>query len=159
MNTKQIVWQFFQKYLVNVVAKQLGQTELTFDQLMFLLHKFAHVYDNRTCKNYIECMIDNGWLIPDNPETIYDIFGKHVVTSLYKYRHTKFTIDINATYDLINEDQIIAEYFKNQNQKPYVQFNKKIEEIQNQIKQQTARKDINEMLKQEQNQQGEKYEN
>jgi hypothetical protein len=113
MNTKQIVWQFFQHTIMKY-GKLQGKNTLDFTTLMSLIRKFAQVYDNRTAKNYIDCMMDNGWLVPQelNP---FDIMGSFVVSSVWKYKRTTWTINENAQYDLIDEDKALAEFLKGEN--------------------------------------------
>ena len=67
MNTKDIVWKFFNNTLLNLSKK--GMKEINFEQLMTLIRRVAKVYDNRTAKNYIDCMMDNKWIISkeENP--------------------------------------------------------------------------------------------
>jgi len=109
MNTKQIVWRFFNNYILKIAKK--GQKTLDFTALMFLLHKFGNVYDNRSAKNYIDCMVDNAWLIPNEANPL-DILSPYVVTSVYKYRRITWTINENATFDLIDEDKILDQLIK-----------------------------------------------
>lgn len=111
MNTKRYVWLFFNKVLLRLNAK--GKREVTFSEMILLLHKFANVYDNRTKKNYIDCMLDNGWIMPksDDPN-IYDILGQNVVTSIYKYRRMTWIINEEAQYDLIDEEAILNAFLK-----------------------------------------------
>src|SRR3989337_760552 len=109
MNTKQIVWTFVNRTILKLAKK--GKKTLDFKELMTLIRKFAQVYDNRTAKNYIDCMMDNGWLIP-NEENPLDIMGSFVVTSVYKYRKITWAVNENAQFDLIDEDKILAEFLK-----------------------------------------------
>jgi len=111
MNTKQIVWDFFQRYCIQLAFKKLNQKTLTFDQLTSMIKTFGKVWDNRTAKNYIDCMCQNGWLIPDNLE-IYEILGKNVINSIYKYKRTIFTITENVTFDITNEEETLSQLLK-----------------------------------------------
>jgi len=109
MNTKQIVWQFFNKVILRLAQK--GKKTLDFTELMTLIRKFGQVYDNRTAKNYIDCMVDNGWLVP-NEENPLDILGTFVVTSVYKYKRITWTINEKAEYDLVDENTVLAQFLK-----------------------------------------------
>jgi hypothetical protein len=111
MNTKQIVWQFFNRTILTLNKK--GKKTLDFKELMTLIRKFAQVYDNRTAKNYIDCMVDNGWIVPQE-ENPYDIMGSFVVTSVWKYRRITWIINENAVYDLVNEDEVLAQFLKSE---------------------------------------------
>ena len=107
MNTKQIVWIFFNGTILKLAKK--GKKTLDFKELMTLIRKFAQVYDNRTAKNYIDCMRDNGWLVPQE-ENPYEILGSFNVTSVWKYKPIHWLINENAQYDLIDEDKALAEF-------------------------------------------------
>lgn len=111
MNTKQIVWDFFQRYCIELAYKKLGQKTLSFDELTSMIKTFGKVWDNRTAKNYIDCMLQNGWLTGDNIG-LYDILGKNVVNSVFKYKRTTFTINPEAKFDIMNEEQILAQILK-----------------------------------------------
>jgi hypothetical protein len=110
MNTKQVVWNFFQK---NVLAPSKNSTKKTinFIELMTLIHNNGHVYDNRTAKNYIDCMVDNGWLISPEPINPLENYGQFAITSVYRYKRTTWQINENATFESENEDKILKEIF------------------------------------------------
>jgi hypothetical protein len=109
MNTKQIVWQFFNGTIMKL--NKQGKKTLGFKELMTLIRRFAQVYDNRTAKNYIDCMMDNAWLVPKE-ENPFDIMGSFVVTSVWKYKRITWIINENAQYDLIDEDKALAAFLK-----------------------------------------------
>lgn|GEM_PF-4473308 len=111
MNTKQIVWDFFQRYCIELAYKKLGQKTLKFDELMEMIKRFGHVYDTRSAKNYIDCMVQNGWLIGDNIG-MYDLLGKNVVNTVFKFKRTIFTINPDAKLDMVNEEEILAQILK-----------------------------------------------
>lgn len=110
MNTKQITWQFFTRIILKL-AKTHGKKTLDFDELMTLLKQFGHIYDPRTMRNYIDCMLSNGWLglKEENP---LDVLGTYVVNSVWKYKRMTFIINENAQYDPIDEDKALAEWLK-----------------------------------------------
>jgi len=94
--------------------------EINFEDLMELIRKIAKVYDNRTAKNYIDCMIDNEWLIPkyDNPHfdgNPYDVIGTFVITSVFKYRKVTWEINEEAKYDNVDEETILKEILEKNN--------------------------------------------
>lgn len=111
MNTKQIVWDFFQRYCIELAYKKLGQKTLKFDELMEMIKRFGHVYDTRSSKNYIDCMVQNGWLTGDNIG-MYDFLGKNVVNTVFKFKRTTFTINPEAKFDMVNEEEILAQILK-----------------------------------------------
>ena len=43
MNTKQIVWDFFQRYCIELAYKKLGQKTLSFDELTSMIKTFGKV--------------------------------------------------------------------------------------------------------------------
>lgn len=111
MNTKQIVWQFFCMYILKAMYKNRNVKVLTYDQLMNLITVFGKVYDNRSAKHYIDCMVQNGWLIQNEANPL-DILGAYVVTSVQKYKHMTWTINDKATFDLVDEEKILDQILK-----------------------------------------------
>lgn len=110
MKTKDIVWKFFNNTLLKLAKKDMK--EVNFQQLMTLIRSVAKVYDNRTAKNYIDCMMDNNWII-SNEENPFDIVGRFVVTSVYKYKYTTWTINENPEYESVSTEEILEEILKN----------------------------------------------
>jgi len=94
LNTKEISWKLFQEWILEVAKK--GKKTLTFDELVYIVNQCAHVYDNRTLKNYIECALDNRWLIPEGENLLAFLTSS---TSVYKYKRIKFQINEQATFE------------------------------------------------------------
>jgi hypothetical protein len=116
MNTSQITWKFFNEVLLEYakISDVIG-----FDHLVSLIRKIGKVYDNRTVKSWIDCMQNNFWLTPIEPNP-HDILGQYVVTSLYKYRQTKWKINKNAKYNFSPQQiqDIINNMAKENQQQP-----------------------------------------
>jgi hypothetical protein len=119
MNTKQYVWRFFNLSLRQLAQKGLKQ--VTFKEMCELLQRIGNVYDNRTMKNYIDCMIDNGWVTEDNSENVYNplsiftdsksLMIDYGATSncIIIYKYTKFNTNENAKYDGIETKDILED--------------------------------------------------
>ena len=103
MNTKEISWKLFQEWILEVAKK--GKKTLTFDELVYIVNQCAHVYDNRTLKNYIECALDNRWLIPEGENLLAFLTSS---TSVYKYKRIKFQINEQATFEGRTKDEILS---------------------------------------------------
>jgi hypothetical protein len=104
MNTKEIVWKLFKEWILEIAKK--GKKTLDFYELLHILHVCGEVYDNRTAKNYIECMMNNHWLIPDDNNLLPLLVSS---TSVYKYKRVKWTINEQATYNGVTKDEILSQ--------------------------------------------------
>lgn len=58
-------------------------------------------------------MMDNCWLVPNEMNPL-DILGSFAVTSVYKYKRITWTVNENATFDLIDEEKELAEFLKSE---------------------------------------------
>jgi len=105
MNTKEIVWKLFKEWILEVATKY-GKKTLDFYEVIHILRVCGEVYDNRTMKNYIECMMSNHWLIPDE-DNLLPLLAS--CTSIYKYKRVKWTINEQATYNGISKDEILSQ--------------------------------------------------
>lgn len=105
--TKDIVWQLFTNWMLDV-AKQ-GKKTLTFDELLYIINQAGHVYDNRTCKNYLECCLNNKWLTIEG-ENLLGFFSAS--TSIYKYKRIVFHINEEASFEGRSKEEILGELLK-----------------------------------------------
>jgi hypothetical protein len=120
MNTKQYVWQFF-----NSTLRVLAQEEcasIDYEDMCILLKNYANIYDNRSLKNYIDCLINNKWVIEDNdtnplnphglitnPESPIYMKSSNCITM---YKHTKFLINKEAEYEKIDPNEVLNQILK-----------------------------------------------
>lgn len=100
------MWNLFQTVILEVA--KVGKKELNFSELMEIIRKVGQVYDNRTAKNYIDCMIDNNWLIQKSANPL-DVLGSFVVTSVYKYKSMTWKINETAKFDSLTKEDVIKQ--------------------------------------------------
>lgn len=106
--TKIMVWKLFNEWILEVAKK--GKKTLTFDELLYVINQAGHVYDNRTCKNYVECCLNNKWLTVEG-ENLLGFFSAS--TSIYKYKRIIFAINEEATFEGRTKDEILGELLNN----------------------------------------------
>jgi|WetSurMetagenome_2_1015567.scaffolds.fasta_scaffold73561_4 hypothetical protein len=122
MNTKQYVWQFFNSTL-RILANDNCST-IDFKDMCMLLKNYANIYDNRSLKNYIDCMVNNQWVTEDNstnplnpqglitnPESLLYEYSKSF-NCITIYRNTKFIINKDAKYDKPNPQDLLNQIIK-----------------------------------------------
>jgi hypothetical protein len=122
MNTKQCAWLFF-----NSTLRILAQSEcskIDFQEMCMLLKNNANIYDNRSLKNYIDCIVNNQWVTEDNDENPLNPQGliTNPESPLYEYskssncitiyKHTKFIINKNAQYEKANPQDLLNQIIK-----------------------------------------------
>lgn len=107
MNTKEITWKLFNEWILELPKK--GKKTLDFYELTHILRVCGEIYDNRTMKNYIECMMNNMWLVPDD-NNLLPLFTSS--TSIYKYKQVKWTINEQATFKGMSKEEILAQILK-----------------------------------------------
>jgi hypothetical protein len=115
MNTKMYVWQFF-----NATLRVLAQKDcatIDYEDMCILLKNYANIYDNRSLKNYIDCMINNKWISEDNTANPLNPHGlitnpespiyMKSINCITIYKHSKFIINKDAQYEKENPNEVL----------------------------------------------------
>ena len=122
MKTTNIVWGFFNTSLK--LLAQGNKTSVDYEEMCYLLRTIGKVYDNRTLKNYIDCMLQNKWISEENSEN--PLNPNSVLTdsesplfnyansraNLCIYKNSTFKIDKDTTFDTVKPRDIIEEMLK-----------------------------------------------
>lgn len=116
------VWRFFNSSLR--ILAQMDLKTIEFKEMCKLLQSIGNVYDTRTMKNYIDCMITNKWVTEDNSENplnpnslltnpespLYNYANSNNCIAIYK--NTKFHINKDAQYDSVQPKDILEQYIR-----------------------------------------------
>ena len=78
---------------------------------MFIVNQAEGKYDNRTLKNYVECLLNNGWLFIEG-ETLLPFFTAS--TSIFKYKRIKFRINPDGKAEGRKKEDVLNEILQDE---------------------------------------------